>query len=279
MQHIIKSWRGSLQFALDPKNLLALVKTAWQLGSHIAYLSALVLGVSALNDLSVQQYLTYTPISGIGFSTVYLMAYYDFSWLFFVPFMLQGYEENSSEGYSYYLRRWLVWYSLALVLGIFFSVPVRVCVNLLPQVVCSILSLIVRGVTAMIFMALPVIVVHHVQTRRDFSGMLHALWYGSWLYVLEFPVIVAIAIAVSLLWLVQVLIVGLIGQAWPYGELLFSLYGKVAVAQTVWSLLLALYKHRSGAHTEAEVQAVAAEVEIAEAKAKARAKEKKVKPE
>ena len=256
MQNVFSSWRNSLQFAFSTENLRSFFTKAWEIGWEIFLLSAMLLTVGALNDIWVQQYLSYTPIGGSsGFSATYLMAYYDFSLLFFVPFMLQRFMGSEASSYSYYLKRWLVWYSIALVLALLMTLPVRVCGGLLPMAICSFVSGLMRLLTTIVFAALPFIVVHHIQSSTDFRGMLRSLWYGSWLYLLELPMILFIALIVAVLWLGQHTVSNVVGLMVPYGGTLFTLYFKATIAQAGWSLLLSLYHHRSGEHDEASIEA------------------------
>lgn len=254
MQNVFSSWRNSLQFAFSTDNLRSFFLKAWDIGWHIICLSAMLLTVGALNDIWVQQYLSYTPVGGgAGFSSTYLMAYYDFALLFFVPFMLQRFVGNDASPYSYYLKRWLVWYSVALGLALFMTLPVRLCAGLMPAAICSLVSGLMRALTTLVFAALPFMVIHHVQSSTDFRGMLRSLWYGGWLYLLELPMILFVALTVAGLWVTQQFIGGMIGSVVPYGGTLFSLYVKVTIAQAGWSLLLSLYHHRSSEHSESEM--------------------------
>ena len=254
MQNVFSSWRNSLQFALSTDNLRSFFLKAWDIGWEIVLLSAMLLTVGALNDVWVQQYLSYTPVGGsVGFSSVYLMAYYDFAQLFFVPFMLQRFIGNEAYPYSYYLKRWLVWYSVALALALLMTLPVRVCAGLMPVAICNMVSSLMRALTMLVFMALPFMVVHHVKSSTDFRGMLRSLWYGAWLYLLELPMILFVAFALAVMFVTQRFVGGMIGSVVPYGGTLFSLYGKVTIAQAGWSLLLSLYHHRDSEHSEAEM--------------------------
>jgi hypothetical protein len=171
-----------------------------------------------------------------------------------MPFMLQRFAGSEASSYSYYLKRWLVWYAAVLVLGLVLSFPMRVCMSFMPAAICGLFNSLTYSVVRIIqLVVLPFIVVHHVQSSTGFRGMFYSFWYSSWLLFLELPMVSVVGLSVFFIFLVQQKIVGLIGGVIPYGGTLFSLYVKVLLLQAIWSLLLSLYSHREGEHSEAEM--------------------------